>query len=73
VLAVAGLGDRGSEAFELTLVVEEDFAVAGEVVLFEGRGCQGGFRVEEAGELGYEGVTLKWVFVLEGVDRRGSH
>jgi hypothetical protein len=49
VLSVTGLRDGGSEAFELALVVEEDFAVAGEVVLFKGRGCQCGFGVEEAG------------------------
>ncbi len=30
-------------------MVEEDFAVAGEIVLFEGRGCEGGFGVKEAG------------------------
>jgi hypothetical protein len=38
VLAVAGLGDAGLEAFELAFVVEEHFAVAGEVVLLEGGG-----------------------------------
>ena len=32
----------------------EELAVAGEVVLFEGGGGQGGFGVEEAGELGDE-------------------
>lgn len=53
VLAVAGLGDGRSEAFELALVVEKDFAVAGEVILFEGGGCEGGFGVEETGELCY--------------------
>jgi hypothetical protein len=35
-LAVAGFGDGRFEPFELTLMVEEDFAVAGEVILFEG-------------------------------------
>jgi hypothetical protein len=30
----AGVGDGGFEAVELAAVVEEDFAVAGEVVLF---------------------------------------
>lgn len=49
VLAVTGLGDGRSEALELALVVEEDFAVAREVVLFESGGCEGGFGVEEAG------------------------
>lgn len=32
--------------------------MAGEVVLFEGGGGEGSFRVEEAGELGDERVTL---------------
>ena len=36
----------------------ENFTVAGEVVLFDGRGCQGGFRVEEAGELSDQGFSL---------------
>ena len=39
-------------------MVEEDFAVAGEVVLFERGGGKGGFRVEEAGELGDEDLSL---------------
>lgn len=38
--------------------------MTGEVVLFQGRGCQGGFGVEEAGELGDEGVTLDGVSFL---------
>src|SRR5699024_9162096 len=46
------------ETLEFATVVLEDFAVAGEVVLFQGRGCEGGFGVEETGELGDEGVTL---------------
>lgn len=32
--------------------------MAGEVVLLQGGGCQGGFGIEEAGQLGDEGVTL---------------
>ena len=47
---------------------EEGFAVAGEVVLFEGGGGEEGFAVEEAGELGEdvfalleEGVLVDWV------------
>lgn len=48
VLTVARLGDRGAEAFELALVVLEHVAVTREVVLLEGGGGQGGFRVEEA-------------------------
>jgi hypothetical protein len=39
VLAVAGLRDGRSEALELAFVVEENVAVAREVVLFEGGGC----------------------------------
>ena len=39
-------------------MVEEDFAVAGEVVLFQGRGGEDGFGVEEAGELGDEVFAL---------------
>ena len=34
-------------------MVEEDFAMAGEVVLFKGGGCEDRFGVEEAGKLGY--------------------
>ena len=43
MLAVPGLRDGRFETLELALVVEEDFAVAGEVVLFKSRGCEGGF------------------------------
>ena len=32
--------------------------MAGEVVLFECGGCEGRFRVEKAGELGYESFSL---------------
>ena len=39
MLPVAGFGDGGAQAFELALVLEQDFAVAEEVVLFEGGGC----------------------------------
>lgn len=56
--SVAGVGDGGAEAGELAPVVEEDFAVPGEVVLFERGGGEGGFGVEEAGELGYERFSL---------------
>ena len=58
VCTIARLADCGCETLEFATVVLEDFAVAGEVVLFQGRGCEGGFGVEEAGELGDEGVTL---------------
>lgn len=43
---------------EFPFVVEEDFAMSGEVVLFEGGGCEDGFRVEKTGELGYEVFAL---------------
>lgn len=69
--AVAGLGDGGGEAGEFAAVVGEDFAVAGEVVLFQGGGGEGCFGVEEAGELGDEGgalfrSALDWSGVGEG-------
>lgn len=48
VCAVAGVDDVGAEAGEFPPVVEEDFPVAGEVVLFEGRGGEDRFGVEEA-------------------------
>lgn len=60
VCAGTGVGEGGAEAGELAAVVEEDFAVAGEVCLFEGGGGEGGFGVEEAGELGNEGFALLW-------------
>lgn len=71
VCAGAGVGEGGAEAGELAAVVEEDFAVAGEVGLFEGRGGEGGFGVEEAGELGDEGFALfygvrLWVLFFGG-------
>ena len=40
-------------------MVEQDFAVAGEVVGFQGGGGEGGFRVEETAELGDEGFSLR--------------
>ena len=58
VRAVAGVGEGGAQARELAAVVEEDFAVAGEVGLFEGGGGERGFGVEEAGELRDEGFAL---------------
>ena len=39
-------------------MVEEDLAMAAEVVLFEGGGCEGAFGVEKAGELGDERFAL---------------
>ena len=38
---------------------EEDFAVASEIVGFEGGGREGGFGVKQAGKLGNEGFTLR--------------
>ena len=52
MLAVARFGDGGAETSELGPVFDKDFAVAGEVVLFEGGRGESGFGVEEAGELG---------------------
>ena len=43
---------------ELPAVVGQDFAMAGEVILFKGGGGEGSFGVEEAGELGDERFTL---------------
>lgn len=40
-------------------MVDEDLAVAGEVVGFQGGCVEGGFRVEETAELGDEGFSLK--------------
>lgn len=82
VCTIARLADGGCETLEFATVVLEDFAVAGEVVLFQGRGCEGGFGVEETGELGDEGVTLfgisfgpteKWMclFLLYALVREG--
>lgn len=58
VSAVAGFRDGRFETLELATVVVEDFAVTGEVVLFEGGGGEGCFGVEEAGELSDKGVAL---------------
>lgn len=48
VSTIPGLGDRGGQALEFAAVVLEDFAVAGEVVLFQSRGGQRGFGVEKS-------------------------
>ena len=58
VHAGAGVSEGGAEAGEFAAVVEEDLAVSGEIVLFEGGGGECGFGVEEAGELGDEGFAL---------------
>jgi hypothetical protein len=47
-------------------VVGEDFAMASKVVLFYGGGGVGGFRVEEAGELGDKGISL-WRVLAKAV------
>lgn len=49
VSAIARLGDGRGETLQLATVVLEDFTVTGEVVLFQGRGGQGCFGIEEAG------------------------
>jgi hypothetical protein len=41
------------------LVLEEDFAMSGEVGLFQGGRGEGGFRVKEARELGDERFSLE--------------
>lgn len=56
--AVARLGDSGGQSLELPAVVGQDFAVAGEVILFEGGGGEGSLGIEEARELGDERFTL---------------
>lgn len=55
---MTGIAYAGFETEEFAPVLEEDFAVAGEIVGFEGRGGERGFGVEEAGELGDEGFPL---------------
>lgn len=46
---MAGVAYAGFEAEKLASVVEEDFAVADEIVGLQGGGAEGGFGVEEAG------------------------
>lgn len=50
--------DGTAQARQGLLVLVQDLAVAAEVVLLEGGGSQDGFGVEEAGELGDEGLAL---------------
>jgi hypothetical protein len=59
MLAITRQGDGGPETLEFMLVILQDFAVAGQVVLFQGRGCEGGFGVEEPRQLRYQSVTLE--------------
>ena len=40
-------------------MVEKNFAVAGDIVGFQGRGGEGRFGVEETAELGDEGFSLR--------------
>lgn len=40
-------------------VVEQNFAVAQQIVLFQSGRCQDRFRVEKAGQLRKEGFTLE--------------
>lgn len=56
--ALARLGHRGAQPRERVPVVEQGFAVAGKVVLFQRGGREEGFAVQEAGELGDEGFAL---------------
>jgi hypothetical protein len=39
-------------------MILEDFAIAGQIALFQGGCGKSGFGVEETGELGDEGFTL---------------
>lgn len=56
--AGAGVLNRRAQAPILVLVFLKDFAVSGEVCLFEGGGVDGGFGVEESGKLGDERFSL---------------
>ena len=56
--AVAGGGDGGAQPGELAPVVEQDLAVAREVVLLEGGGGEVGGGGEEEGEARGEGFAL---------------
>lgn len=56
---MAGVVDGRFEADKLASVVEEDLAVAGEVIRFQGGCVEGGFGVEETAELGDEGFSLR--------------
>lgn len=51
--AVPGRGDLGAQPRQLGAVLRQDFAMAGQVCGFQGRGLR--FRVQQAGELGQEG------------------
>lgn len=47
VRSVSGFGYACLQALQLTTMVVEDLSMTGEVVLFEGRGGEAGFRIEE--------------------------
>ena len=59
VSAVTDGGDGGANAGELTPVVEQDLAVAREIVLLEGRGGEIGRGGEKEGEARGEGFALE--------------
>ena len=59
ICAITRVGDVGAEAGEFPPVIEEDFAVTGEVVLFQGGGGEGRVGVKKPGELGDEGFALR--------------
>lgn len=56
---VAGLRQSRAEADEVALVLGVLFAEEGKIVLLESGGGKGGVGVEEAGELGDDGVALQ--------------
>ena len=51
VRSVASLLEGAAQADKVTLVGGKLLAQEGEIVLLEGRGCEGGFRVKQSGEL----------------------
>lgn len=51
--------DGRAQASVLVLMLEENFAVSGEVGLFQGGGGEGRFGVKKARELGDECFSLK--------------
>ena len=58
VRSIAGLADIGAYSRKLATVFQEDLAVTGKVVLFEGRRGEDGFRVEQAGKLRDQSFAL---------------
>jgi hypothetical protein len=47
MLAIPCFGYRGFDSTEFLSVFAQDFAVSGEIILFQGRCTQGAFRVEK--------------------------